>query len=62
MNREPMVQCLDCSWICQDSDCIHTYVGIFGTEDVEGTDKCPKCGSENLWELEDRRAQILVPA
>ena len=56
-----MVQCLDCGWIGKDSDCIHTYAVIFGTKDVEGTAKCPKCGSKSLWKLEDRKDKILVP-
>ena len=62
MNREPMVQYLDCGWIGKYSECVHTYIKIFKTEYVEGVDKCPKCGSENLLELEDRRDKILVPA
>ena len=63
MNREPMVQCLDCGWIGKESECFRAYVEVSGTKyHVEGEDKCPKCGSENLLELEDRRDKILVPA
>ena len=53
MNKEPMVQCLDCGWIGKLSECVHTS--------LRSVENCPKCGGKNLWELDDRKDKIPVP-
>ena len=51
--RTTLVACKDCGWEGTVADCVHTYRQIPLTDgDVEGVDKCPKCDSENLNEVE----------
>jgi len=53
------VYCEDCGWKGQVRDCVHTYRGIPGTGgDVEPVDECPKCGSENLIDIESELAFV----
>lgn len=53
------IKCEDCGWTGKVKDCVHSYRAIPLTEgDVEGVDKCPSCGSDNLIPIEED----LVPA
>ena len=54
-----LVQCEDCGWTGTVSECIHTYRAISLTDgDVEGIDECPKCGSENLIEPDEKKVLV----
>ena len=49
-----LVKCLDCQWIGQVKDCSHGYKGMpIRGGDVEPMDYCKKCGSKNLWLLDE---------
>lgn len=53
--------CNDCGWIGKEEDCAKRHskwdIEIFGLAYLQ----CPKCGSDNLIELQGRRAKVLTP-
>jgi len=46
------VVCERCGWKGTVKDSVHTYHDDGTGEDVEPTDECPNCGSDNLTETE----------
>lgn len=38
--------CPECKHVLRVRDCVHTYSGWGGEDEVEGVEECPKCGSE----------------
>jgi Zn finger protein HypA/HybF involved in hydrogenase expression len=63
--EDVMLQCRDCRWIGKDSECIRRYKGYTDRLgfDVEPVLECPKCNSENLWEIGTDKAELeQVPA
>jgi len=55
---ESMLNCKDCGWMGQQGDCTRVYECIPGTQDVQPTLQCPKCGGTNLRELPGRGAAL----
>ena len=54
------LQCRDCGWRGLEEECIKKYRGTPGDWDAEPYPTCPKCGSENLAEL-DTKGAVLEP-
>lgn len=55
-----LLLCGECGWTGLGKDCDKKYRGTIGDWDAEPYPVCPKCGSENLIEL-DSRGAVLEP-